>query len=610
MKSATWRCGSGAAWYAAAPLFGLLLYWRAPFLWFVNDDFARLALPLEMEQRGLLHVLFAPVAQGTVRVIGERLFFLTFTQLFGLHALPFFAWILATWVVVLILIQGIGSKLTHSPVAGLAAALIWAANTNATPAVAWAAAYYQIAGALCLLTAFYSRLRWIESGKNGWRAGEWIAYLAGFGCIETMVMYPLVAALHAFCFEPKRLRSTAWLVPPALLYASVHFLLIPKSAASSYALAVDAGLPFVFAKYLRWMLEPASSALGSHAAALRIPEMILGAAIGGALAVFLVRRLVAGRRAALFFSGFFLLLLAPFLAIPRQVMPYYLTVPAIGLAWLAGWAISTSWHAGPRARAAAVALASVYFVVSAAGVNAQTRWFQIRGERMRTLMQAVASVVAAHPGNAVALKGVDANLFAAGFQEHPFRLVGATRVWLAPGTGFSIPADFQVSPDDLQAAVAQGRARVLEVSAGGPRDITARMASPAAGFVDVGNPLHAAHLGPSWYPAENGFRWAPERATVRISGPTARGQKLHVTGYAPSVLLAKGPPTLVFRAGAIEIGHAAIARPDEPFSLEFPLPEEILGRDSVEIVVEISRTYTPANDDRRLGMIFGTFRVQ
>src|SRR5207249_391008 len=152
--------------------------------------FARLALPLDMREHGLLHALFAPVAAGTVRVLSERLFFLTFSGLFGLHATPFLIWMQATRVAVLILVLLIGAKLTESRAAGLVAALIWTANSNAVLAVGWPSAYYQTAGAFCLLAAFYSRLRWIDGGGTRWRAGEWVAYLVGFGTMEAIVMYP------------------------------------------------------------------------------------------------------------------------------------------------------------------------------------------------------------------------------------------------------------------------------------------------------------------------------------------------------------------------------------------------------------------------------------
>jgi hypothetical protein len=463
-------------WYATAPLIGVALYWRVPFLWFVTDDFPRLALVMDARVHGLLHVLFAPIAQGTVRVLGERLFFLTFSALFGLNIAPFLIWMQATHVAMLILILLIGAKLTRSRAAGLAAAIIWAADPNVTLAVIWPSAYYQLAGGVCLLAALYARLRWIESGSRNWRIIEWAAYIAGFGSIETTVMYPCIAALHALCCNRERLRSTLWLFVPAFLYGSAHFLMIPKSSDSVYALAVDARLGATFMKYLAWTLEPASATLRSHAEALRLPELILGALIGVALSAFLVSCVLKRKWAAAFFLGFFILLLAPCLPMPQQQMPYYLTIPSMGLAWLAGWGIVSAWNRARTLRLAALALAAVYFIFSAAGISAQTGWFQRRGERMRMVMTAVGHIVAEHPGFAVALKGVDSELFDAGFENGPFRLIGAQQVWLTPDTNLNAPSYFRVSPEELRAGIAAGDTRVLEVSGDSIRDITPRAA--------------------------------------------------------------------------------------------------------------------------------------
>ena len=68
--------------FAAAPLIGLLLYWRVPSTWFLNDDYGWITLPREVQQHGLAHALFFPFAQGTVRVL-DRLHFLALSGLFG-----------------------------------------------------------------------------------------------------------------------------------------------------------------------------------------------------------------------------------------------------------------------------------------------------------------------------------------------------------------------------------------------------------------------------------------------------------------------------------------------------------------------------------------------
>lgn len=88
-----------AAWLLLAPLLGLLIYWRVPAIWFQNDDFAWLGFASGVRGgRSLADAMFTPYAQGTVRVLSERLFFLVFFNAFGLHAVPYRVWTIATWI--------------------------------------------------------------------------------------------------------------------------------------------------------------------------------------------------------------------------------------------------------------------------------------------------------------------------------------------------------------------------------------------------------------------------------------------------------------------------------------------------------------------------------
>jgi len=449
--------------FAPAPLVGLLLYWRVPLLWFQNDDFAWLSLPRDVRENGWLHALFTPFAQGTVRVLGDRAFFLLFSGVFGLHALPYRLFELITWMIALTLILLIGEQLTGSRSAALAAAILWAANVNAVEAVAWASAYDQLLCAVCVLAAFYSRLR-------GWRAAEWIFYLAGFGVLEITVMYPFVVVLYELCLSkvagrrPAPLPSALWLFAPAIAFTAAHFLWIPKPADGVYALSLDSRLPATFAHYLAWTFEPGDSALRTHAEQLRAPELLIGLTLALALAWFAVRCLMRGEWMAAFYCGWFVLLLAPVLLLPNHPTPYYLTLPSIGLAWLGGWAIARAWTLKGRVRWTAAAFVMIYFLGNAAGIQAQTRWFEVRSQRMRRVMQSVASTTASHPGDTIALEGVDEDLYQTGFDSHPFLLAGAERV-------LRVPHD--ISPDGLRTAVAQGHTRVLEIAPdGAARDIT------------------------------------------------------------------------------------------------------------------------------------------
>ncbi len=447
---------SAVARFAPAPLIGLLLYWRVPSTWFQNDDFAWLSLGRDLHEHGLWHALFTPFAQGTVRVL-DRIHFLALSGWFDSRLLPYRVCGFATWIIALTLVLWIGERLTGSRAAGVLAALLWAASANSVPSIVLTSAYYQLLCAVCLLGALYSRLR-------GWRVAEWACYLAAFGAMEIAPMYAVIAVLCALAMGRKQVRGALWLFVPAAIFTVVHFWFIPKSASGPYVLSLDTRLPSTIASYLAWTFEPGSSALRSHAEQFHAPELLLGMMLGVAVGWFAVRCLWRREWIAGLFCGWFVLLLAPMLLLPDHVSSYYLTIPSIGLAWLAGWGIVRGWTAGGLTRVAVLGLAAAYFVGNAAGIEAQTRWFQSRSQRMRKVVEGVGAAVAAHPGDAIALEGVDDELYQTGFDDHPFLLVGAERVW-------RVPAD--ISLEDLRAAVAAGHTRVLEIAAdGATRDIT------------------------------------------------------------------------------------------------------------------------------------------
>jgi hypothetical protein len=267
-------------------------------------------------------------------------------------------------------------------------------------------------------------------------------------------MYPVLALLYVLATNRKQVRPALWLFLPAALFTALHFFLIPKAADGPYALSLDSRLPSTISTYFAWTFEPASSALRSHAEQLKAPELLLGMILALTLAWFVVRGLLKKEWIAGFCVAWFGVFLVPVLLLPDHLTPYYLTLPSIGIAWIAGWAIVQAWSQRGLARFTALALAAAYLLLSAAGIDAQTRWFQQRSNRMREVAEAVGAEAAAHPGVAIALRGVDDEVYRAGFQDHPFSLVGAEHVW-------RVPQD--ISDTALNAAVASGQARVLEI---------------------------------------------------------------------------------------------------------------------------------------------------
>lgn len=445
-----------AAWLTAAPLLGLLLYWRVPFTWFLNDDYGWIVITRDLHEHGLRHALFAPFAQGTVRVF-DRLHFLALSGLFGPQLFAYRLCGFLTWILALTLVLLAGERLAGSRAAGALAAILWAASANSVESLVLVSAYYQLLCAVLLLAALYARL-------TDRPALEWSCYLASFGVMEIAPVYPAVALLCALA-QRKRIKSALWMFVPAVLFTAAHFLWVPKSDSGPYKLALDSRLPSTIATYFAWAFEPASSTLRSHLAEYQAPELLLGMILGLTLLWFLIRCLVRREWAAGICAAWFLLFLAPMLLLPDHVTPYYLTIPSIGLAWLAGWAMVQGWRGPGLARAAALALPAVYLLVSAAGIQAQTRWFEQRADRMHSVVEAVAAEAAAYPGVAIVLEGVDDDLVQSGYDSHPFLVAGVDHVFRAPQ---------DISDAGLHAAVARGQARVLEIRGSATTDITAR----------------------------------------------------------------------------------------------------------------------------------------
>jgi hypothetical protein len=616
-----------AADWAAAPALSIALYWRAFTTWFQMDDFAWLQLPLQYHGLAdLPRLLFAPKAQGTVRFLSERLFFLVFSGAFGLHALPFRLLVFATWFGALTLAALICTRLTGSRAAGLMAACLWAANPNFVWPLAWASAYNQPLCAFLLLAAFYSHLRWQDGGGRKWAICEWVAYLAAFGALEIAVIYPALVLCYHLCCARARWRSALPLFVPAIFFAALHLFIIPKPPSEIYTFAVDSRIASTFVKYAAWSAGP--SRLGGLVdESLRNAGYAATMIFGFALASFAALRLWRRQWLAMFCLGWFVIAIAPVLPLPNHLTDYYTMLPAVGIAWLAGWGIVEAWRLGMIARLAISVLAGGYVIASFVQVDSVSDWFRARADRIHGVVSAVDRAAHASPGATIVLSGVDNELFQSGFQDDPFKLVGASQVYLAPGSEQAVQARadlggvrrFRISQNDMLAAIMRGNARMLNVGAEGATvDVTDRFRAAARAqylaehrnFVDVGDPAYASRLGPTWHPAENGFRWMPKTATLQIAGPASKGAKLYVTGYAAPAALANGPVTLRFRAAGQPIGSATLDQPGQRFALDFALPETLVGRETIEIAIEVSRTFFAPNDPRELGMIFGTFEMK
>ncbi|MEO7144754.1 MAG: hypothetical protein ABI165_14745 [Bryobacteraceae bacterium] len=614
------------AFYLFPSLFCLAVNWYALRSWFGHDDLAWLGLWQDVQSwSDLWYVLFHPFAQGTVRVFSERMFFLAMRPIFNLHGLPYHAVMFLTQFANLMLLGAIALRLTRSRVAGLLAPVFWSVNAGLAFTLAWVSGYNQILCAFCMLAAFYFLLRYIETNDRKFLLAQWIVFLLGFGVLEIIVVYPALAALYALCFARRYFRRTLALFIPSLLFTAVHTLYIPKTANPIYRLYFDSDLPKTLAHYVIWCFSP--TALGGFLDERWKPAALIGGAIVALLVFgFAAWQLWRRQWLALFFIGWFSCVIAPVLPLRNHISAYYLVLPAIGLSMLGAWAFATAWHNGTAFRTVACFAAVFYLAVSIAEARTETHWYMAESRRLQDVVKAVDATHKLHPQSILLLAGVDQGLFDSGFQDRPFRLVGTTKVFLAPGSEAGLRArkdlgglaPFTISLGDAARALDSGKAEVLEISGRRIQQVTGRYAivlgaeyrAHFPGRVDVGDPQFAGHLGSGWYRIENGFRWMSKRATVQIAGPKGPGWGVVVSGYAPAVVVKSGPLMLQVTAGGVDLGSAALRRPDRRFNLPFPLPESLVDRYAMEVTLEVSRTLRLPDDGRDLGMAVTTIEVK
>ncbi len=613
------------AYWTAPSLFCLVLYWLGLKTWFHQDDFAWLNLSLHVHNwRDLVEALLVPRSFGTIRPLSERGFFLAFYSIFGLNALPFHIAIFATQFANLVLVCSIVRRLSGSRLAGFLAPVFWAANSVLAVPLSWTSAYNQVLCAFFLLLSLHLLMRYAETGKRSYWIGQWFSFLAGFGVLEVNVVYPVLAASYAFLFARRHFLKTLWLFLPSVAYGVLHLRLAPKPSSGVYALHVDASILTALKSY--WTMALGPSRIGIIWRNVEWLEAAGTALLTVLLLGFLAWSLWKRRWGVAFPLVWFLAVIGPFLPFSAHVSDYYLTASVAGLAMLGAWGFGRGFHAGWTWRIAAIAGVAVYLAASLPLARRAVEWRYERGFTARNLVRGIARAAELHPGKVILLTGVDTDLFWAGVFDKPYRLLGLSDVYLAPGAEGNIEehpelgsvSDFVLPPGPALAALDRNRAVVYAAGESRLRNVTgayravARMNWPSPGTprrVDAGNPLFESQLGPSWYPLEGDYRWMPKQATLRLGGPAGADQKLHVLGFCPDRQLEAGPLTLTISADG-EMLPPAVIDAAGAFERSFPLPQQLTGKEQIEITLEVSRTFVAPPETRSLGLVFGTFAIR
>lgn len=600
--------------------FSTILYKYATVAWFQQDDFAWLGLRLQVHSwRDFLRIMFVPLAQGTIRPISERAFYMAFFSWFDLNALPYRALVYVTQLGNIALLSVVSYSLMKSYTASFVAPVLWVANIALALPMTWTAAYNEILWSFFLLLSFYALLRYTETGAPRFNRLQWTSFLVGFGVLEANVVYPAIATLYAVLFAPKYVKRLSWLFLPSVVFTTIHTAVRTPPKNDVYALHVDGSMIDTLIRY--W-----ERALGPHAAAQAIPRihfypLILAILLSLAILSFAIVQYRRGDRLPVFFLGWFLIALAPFLPIRNHISDYYLTVPSIGLALVGAWAVVTSAKRSMPYKVVAGLSIAVYLACSIPATRKLSRNIWERSLTVKNLVLGIRAIHEQNPNKMIVLEGVDEALFWNGVYDRPFRLFGANNVYLTPETVQKIPpypelgnvADYTLPRAEILTGLAQNRIRVYKVEGGQPKDITSLFRGIAAQGavprrIELGHPPMESLLGPTWFPSEGDYRWMPKEGSVVIGMPENGAGLLRIEAFCAPVQIQTGPLKVYVLVEGDKSRVAEIRDCGREARLEFPISVPA-GARQAEVTVVVDRTIRVPPDERDLGLAIRSIEV-
>lgn len=614
-----------AAYWAAPPLLALLLYWDGLHAWFAQDDFAWLGLgQLIHSWQDVPGVLFRPMAQGTIRTISERLYFLALFEAFGLNALPYRLVVFATQFVNLALITLLTLKLTRSRTAGLLAPLLWLCNASLVTVMTWTSAYNQALCALVLLGSLLLFIRYTETGDRRWYVAQWITFLLGFGVLELNVVYPALAFAYAILLARPYWRAPLWMLPVSVVYAVVHRLAGADLRTDTYRLVIGPSMLDSLAQYGRWLVGVDRAAMLREVSAREANLAML--AIVAVLLGFAWWRARQRDYAGLFCWAWFFLILGPVLPLRNHVSVYYLTIPSIGLAILGAWGLVAAWRTGWPSRVAAGFFAVLYLSYSITPILAETRAARHRSLRGRMVLESLLHARQQHPDAMLLLKGVDDEVFWVVLYDRALRLVGLRDVYTVEDDlpkihQFAEAGNLEqyfVPSYTVRERMRRGQAEVYQVGEHQLRNVTrayyralvSRPEPPMPRRVELAQVHLEEHLGPGWHAPEENLRWIGKEARVTLGGPPSPRARLVLAGYAPGSPAHGEPLSLRVCVEAAPCTSLALPRADAEFSLSVPAPTSVAGSPQVPVRLQVSRTFRGSGDQRDLGIALRSVAFQ
>ena len=583
----------------------IYLFRRSFRIWFLNDDFAWLGLGLSISNTSdLWKALFSPMAQGTIRTLSERLFFLTFERIFGLESLPMRIFEFAILGIAQVLLVLVVKRLSGSLTAGVWASVFWSLNFGLAVAMAWLSAFNQILLSALFLGAFYCFLQYADSKGKKWLVGSWVCYLLGFGALESIIVFPAVLMAWALLLDRSKWRLCLPFFAPAILFTIAHLFLIPKAKdAPAYRMFFDLSLFESVAIYWQWLFAAVRiKNFGPDWAWLVTPSnWILTPAVLGFIAWRTWKRDFLPLFGLILSIG----LIAPMLPLRDHRTDYYLASASLGLMMVLG--LFTIQLPKP-----ASLLLLLYVVPSFIVQQATFEWYLDRTAPIRPLIRGLQHAAQTHPGKLILVEGITESVYESALADEALRLIGAQNIRLVPG---SKPAGnpLTVAPETARIAFEKEAATVYRFNGSVLRDVTRewergpalKLSSGLSPEILAGDPIFNSQFLQGWYGIEDGHRWLSAKGSVQLGGPFASNAQVHIKAYAPAEL---GVVELRIHCRGSLI-HTAKLNPGD-VEILFSLPPALQPLESLVLELEASKTIRPPNDGRNLSLVFEQISIR
>lgn len=477
---------------AVAATLVVILYWPALDSAYRLDDFAWLSLRNTIASgRGIWWALFSPQAQGTIRPLGERLWFLLSSSLFGLNSVPLHVLALCTQIANVFLLADTGRRLTDSRAAGALAAILWVINDALVDPLVWASAYNEVLYTFWMLAAFNAFLRNFEAPKRSWVVVQSIALVLALGTVELAVMFPAIVAAYVILFDKKRWKNILPSSIIAAVYVVIHLWAVALPKEGAYKISWGWG---VIQNLLhRWATVLGPEEFGRLHQTNFWMTRLATIAISAAILVWTAISLRSRRREPLFCLAWFVILLIPTLPLQDRFILYYPFLPSIGLAWLAGDALvrAASWPA----RSIAIACAVMYAACQIPSTIFVRDWDREQSAnvvaREAHLLVAVRDIRRMQPSGPVFLTGLDweqfwwgicyGELTRKGFADLHVLPDANAQAMMIPPKEWCFTPDFQPSREEADRVLRQGRAKIYDVAKLPPVEVTLNSALDVTG---------------------------------------------------------------------------------------------------------------------------------